>query len=157
MFHRILGKTVYQIKTSFLLRIIIRSIPKSSSCRASIIKFPKDFIYQKTCQHLLKLATAAWASEAANRPILGDDCTEASLEKEADWVQSTLISVLNRHAKAVRLCAHSKRWWRPELQWARSWWALICKQGQARVCFRAMVRTARANYYWWIRNAKRTC
>ena len=35
-------------------------------------------------EEALRLATAAWASEAANRPILSDDCTEASLEDEAE-------------------------------------------------------------------------
>jgi ribonuclease HI len=105
----------------------------------------------------LKQATAAWASEAADHPPLSDDCTEADLAKEADWVQDTLTSILDRQAKAVRLCARSKRWWQPELRQARSLWAAIRKQWQAQACPRADFQAARATYHQAIRAAKRTC
>ena len=72
-------------------------------------------------------------------------------------MQATLTSVLDRHAKPVKLCARSKRWWRPELRHARSLWASARKQWQARACTRATFKAARADYYRQIRNAKRTC
>jgi hypothetical protein len=60
-------------------------------------------------EEALKQVSVVWASEAASHPPLSDQCTEGDLTREADWVQDTLISVLDRYAKAVWLCARSKR------------------------------------------------
>lgn len=108
-------------------------------------------------EEALKLASAAWASEAAGHLSLSDQCTEEDLAREADWVHDTLTSVLDRHAKAVRLCARSKRWWKPELQQARSVWAAARKRWQAHACTDTEYKAARTTYYQGIRAAKRTC
>ncbi|QKX53974.1 uncharacterized protein TRUGW13939_01054 [Talaromyces rugulosus] len=108
-------------------------------------------------EEALKLATAAWASEAVGHPPLSDQCTEEDLAREANWVQDTLTSVLDRHAKAVRLCARSKRWWKPELRQARSLWAAARKRWQAHACTDTEFKAARTAYYHEIKAAKRTC
>ena len=71
-------------------------------------------------EEALKLATIAWNSEAEGRLPLGDQNTEEDLIREAYWVQDTLTSLLDRHAKAIRICARSKRWWKSGLRQARS-------------------------------------
>ena len=43
------------------------------------------------------------------RPILSEVSTEEELEDEIEWIQTTLIDILNEHTKTVTICARSKR------------------------------------------------
>ena len=50
------------------------------------------------------------------RPILSDDSTVEELEDEIEWIQNTLIDILNEHCKVVTICARSKRWWNDDIK-----------------------------------------
>ena len=50
------------------------------------------------------------------RPVLDVSSTVEELEAEIEWVQATLVDVLNEHCKVVTICARSKRWWYDDIR-----------------------------------------
>ena len=36
--------------------------------------------------------------------------TAEDLQDEIEWIQSTLVSILNEHTKVITICARAKRW-----------------------------------------------
>lgn len=46
---------------------------------------------------------------------MGEGSTRQDIEAEAKWIESTLTTILNRHAPQISLTARSKRWWTPEV------------------------------------------
>ena len=45
----------------------------------------------------------------------------AGLNDQAEAIQRAMIRVLDTHAKTVRICAMSKRWWNEDIGLGRSW------------------------------------
>ena len=73
-------------------------------------------------------ALSSWLAAAQAQAPLTDACTKANVDAEANWLQATLVDVLTRHAKPIRLCAYSKRWWNSEIKEARRAYAAVCKR-----------------------------
>ncbi|OJJ85453.1 uncharacterized protein ASPGLDRAFT_1353543 [Aspergillus glaucus CBS 516.65] len=44
-----------------------------------------------------------WQTRAQSRPYLGETCSAEDLAGEAIWIQEALTTVLNRHAKQLRV------------------------------------------------------
>jgi ribonuclease HI len=61
-------------------------------------------------------AQKSWKNLSEYRAKLNDFSTEQDLESEAEWIQESMFEVLNKHARKLRLCARSKRWWNDEIQ-----------------------------------------
>ena len=53
-----------------------------------------------------------WNLAGQSRPRLGDDSSLRELEDEIDWIQDTLVGVLDKHVRRITICARSKRWWK---------------------------------------------
>jgi hypothetical protein len=63
-----------------------------------------------------KEAHQEWLSYTNNRPILNDSSEVQQLEDEADWIQQAIIQILDKHARTIRICARSKRWWNEKIE-----------------------------------------
>ena len=50
------------------------------------------------------------------RSVLSNTSTVEELEDEIEWIQSTLIDILNEHCKAVAIYARSERWWNDDIR-----------------------------------------
>jgi hypothetical protein len=59
-------------------------------------------------EEALKAASDTWNELASSQPRLTDSCSPKDIDKEAEWVEESLIKVLNQHTKPIKLCARSK-------------------------------------------------
>ena len=50
-----------------------------------------------------------WSLRTTDRPLLDDESSPEALEKEIDWIQESLVDVLNKHVRRITICARSKR------------------------------------------------
>jgi hypothetical protein len=57
----------------------------------------------------LKLANSYWQEISKNRDLIDNTCINEDLEKEAIWIENSLIKTLDLFAKPVRITAFSKR------------------------------------------------
>lgn len=81
----------------------------------------------------------------------------ADVAEEAVWIQKTLTTVLNQHAKPIRVTPRSKRWWGPAIKEAREGYCQARRAWQAQKISTASLTEARNSYYRTIRHSKRTC
>jgi hypothetical protein len=102
-------------------------------------------------------AEQAWKGLAARRPGLTDEATPVDVEEEAIWVQETLTTVLNQHAKPVRVTVWSKRWWGKEIKENRRAFARVKRAWKEGSATEEEYKKARNEYYKGIRQAKRKC
>jgi hypothetical protein len=102
-------------------------------------------------------AEQAWRGLAARRPGLTDEATPVDVEEEAIWVQETLTTVLNQHAKPVRVTVWSKRWWGKEIKESRRAFARVKRAWKEGSATEEEYKKARNEYYRGIRQAKRKC
>ena len=105
----------------------------------------------------LEAAIGTWNELAGAQPSLTDNCSLGDVEREAEWIEESLIEVLRRHTKPIRLCARSKRWWGPITLEARRAYSRAHKAYQAGELSEDDHREARKTYYTAIRKAKREC
>ena len=80
----------------------------------------------------LGLAMNTWNSLAKVQTSLTDSCSLGDVEREAEWIEQSLTEVLKKHAKEVKLCARSKRWWGPLMVEAWREYSRACKALHAR-------------------------
>ena len=59
----------------------------------------------------------------AGRLVLSDYYNRADITSEAVWLQELLTSVLDQHARKLRVVACSKRWWGKLVKEARQAYA----------------------------------
>ena len=50
------------------------------------------------------------------RPTLSDSSTAEDLADEIEWIQATLVSLLNERTRRITICPRSKRWWSEDIQ-----------------------------------------
>ena len=50
------------------------------------------------------------------RAHLNDNSTAEDLEDEIEWIQATLVDILNENMKVITICARSKRWWNDDIK-----------------------------------------
>src|SRR6267378_4077628 len=105
----------------------------------------------------LEKAEQSWREITAGRPTLTDQCTLGEVEEEAWWVQEMLSTVLNRHAKALRVTSRSKRWWGEEIKKSRRAYAQARRSWRAGLVSAEELKAIRNDYYRGIRKAKRKC
>ena len=72
-------------------------------------------------------------------------------------MENSLIGVLRAHAREIRLCARSKRWWGPQTIEARGVYTKAYKAYHAGELSEKDHREAWKAYYAIIRQAKRKC
>jgi ribonuclease HI len=106
-------------------------------------------------EETLEKAHSTWKEISEPRPHLTDACSKEEVESEAIWLEEALTKVLNRHAKPVRLCARSKRWWSPAIDAKRAHYARVRRQWLDSEISEESVRQARKDFYNLIRKAKR--
>jgi hypothetical protein len=66
-----------------------------------------------------RAAEQEWSLRCTGRPPLGDACDIAVVQAEAEWLREQLMEMLDWHARKIKVTAHSKRWWGPEIKAAR--------------------------------------
>ena len=104
----------------------------------------------------LEKAKEEYLSRAIYRPLINHNNRQEDLENEAAWLEEILTKTLDKHAKPIRITAHSKRWWNPEVKEARFHYA------KARRVYKLNgnkeeVKQARNSFYKILRKAKRIC
>lgn len=57
----------------------------------------------------------AWHMTAARRNILGESSNAEEVEQEAELIEAPLTAILDSHNTPVRVTAHCKGWWTPEV------------------------------------------
>ena len=105
----------------------------------------------------MEAAKHTWKRLISPYPCLTDDCALGEVENEAVLVENSLIGVLRAHAREIRLCARSKRWWGPQTIEARGAYIKAYKAYHAGELSEESHREARKAYYTTIRQAKREC
>lgn len=66
-----------------------------------------------------KEACTDWHQKAVGRPKIGEASSREDIERKAEWIESTLTGILDRHATQIRVTAGSKRWWTLEMETKR--------------------------------------
>lgn len=94
--------------------------------------------------------------EPAPRQILHNSSTISDLEEEIDWIQSTLVEILNREVRAVTICARSKRWRNEEIREKRRELVKEVRRKRGGRGGRDKVKAAKSALRAEIRRAKRT-
>jgi hypothetical protein len=61
------------------------------------------------------VAEVAWLREADSRVPVRIDDTQGRPDTEVEWISVTMVKVLQSHAKPLRICAWSKRWWNADI------------------------------------------
>ena len=56
-----------------------------------------------------RAAQSAWKEKSEIRPLIDENSSREDLDDEAQWIAETLTTVLNQHARKLRVCALSKR------------------------------------------------
>jgi hypothetical protein len=64
-------------------------------------------------------AALDWHHRSECRPLLSSHCSKDEVEEEAVWIRLQLTEMLDQSACHIRITAHSKRWWSPEVKSAR--------------------------------------
>jgi hypothetical protein len=59
----------------------------------------------------LEAVEKTWSELSRGRLDLMDECSIGDVNREAEWIEEALTKVLGEHAKLIKLCARSKRWW----------------------------------------------
>jgi hypothetical protein len=75
-----------------------------------------------------------WHHRSECRPLLSSRCSEEEVEEEVVWICLQLMEMLYQSARCIRITAHSKRWWSPEVKsahqaYGRTRWGV--RQGEA--------------------------
>ena len=87
-----------------------------------------------------------------------DNCsTVRDLEDEIEWLQDTLIDILNQHTKVVTTCARPKRWWNDEIRKKRRVLGRAVRRRRAGRGGEAEVKRARAELRREVRKSRREC
>jgi hypothetical protein len=60
---------------------------------------------------VLEAAEKTWSELSRGWLDLMDECLIGDVNREAECIEEVLIKVLGEHAKLIKLCARSKRWW----------------------------------------------
>lgn len=60
-----------------------------------------------------------WENSNTGPGGLTQQSTKEDLEKEVEWFESKIVTLLNNYAKITKICAYSKRWWNEEVAEAR--------------------------------------
>lgn len=60
-------------------------------------------------------ALKVWQKYTGGGETLRDGYSTEVMEKEAVWIETSLVDVLNSHTAPLMVRAHSKRWWTPEV------------------------------------------
>ena len=97
-----------------------------------------------------------WMQAQADRPILDDNSSAADTEREAQWIGEEITDILNRHAKRLRICSRSKRWWNDEISQLRKDLGRTKRAAKNRQATRKQVAAARRLFSRAIRKAKRS-
>jgi hypothetical protein len=105
----------------------------------------------------IEAAEHTWERLTSPYPGLTDNCSAGEIEDEAVLVENSLIGVLKAHAREIRLCARSKRWWGPRTMEARGIYTKAYKAYHTGELSEEDHREARRAYYATIRQAKRDC
>ncbi len=71
----------------------------------------------------LNKAQEEWLIQSHGRLILDQKYTQLNLDQEVGWIEDTLIELLNKHSKVMRVTSYSERWWNKEVAQARKEWA----------------------------------
>ena len=66
-------------------------------------------------KELLCKTRKTWEEKIGKVPRLGDNASVEELETQAEEVQRAIIEALDKHARKVRVCARSKRWWNDDI------------------------------------------
>ena len=91
------------------------------------------------------------------RPTLDDNSTAEELKDEIDWIQSTLIDILNDHCKVVSICARSKRWWNDDIREKRKSLGKAVRRWKREGGGYAEVKEAKKTLKRAIKKARREC
>lgn len=90
-----------------------------------------------------------WHQTAAERPRMGEVGTRQDMVEEAEWIESILTTMLDRHVTQIRVTAGSKRWWTPEAEGKHKEYGCTRKlyqQGKSN----AFTQKAERNSYYYI-------
>ena len=99
----------------------------------------------------------AWIEGCTNRSYNSSTSLKEDLDQELKWFESSLSSLLDKHAKILYVNSFSKRWWNDEVAKAKKAWARAKKiYGRESSC-KDKLRQAQNTYYHIIRKAKRKC
>lgn len=88
---------------------------------------------------------------------MGEENSSYDGEKEAEWIDSTLTGILDKHTTHVRVTTHSKRWWTLKVETRRKEYGgtrRLYKQGRVNGF---TLRTEQNSYYYTLRRTKRHC
>ena len=90
------------------------------------------------------------------RATLSDFSTKDDVRGEIDWIQGSLVKLLNKETKRITICARSKRWWNEEIRAARQMVARAKrKRKRQEEGWRQDLKSTRKNLRCAIRKAKR--
>ena len=90
-------------------------------------------------------AKREWQSQMAGRP-LSDTAGVDQLEEEAQHIQDSMVRVLDMHARKIRLCARSKKWWSEVIQERRRDLGRVSRLKRRGRADQAAIRQARNAY-----------
>jgi hypothetical protein len=63
-----------------------------------------------------KEAYQKWLSYTNNRPNQNGSSEVHRLEDEVDWVQQSIIQILDKHGRKIRICPRSKKLWNEKIE-----------------------------------------
>jgi hypothetical protein len=107
-------------------------------------------------EQALEAANENWLELSEGRALINAWATSPTeLEAEAQWIQDSLQTVLNRNAAGKEPRPRSKRWWTDEVRQQRKLFGRTRRaHNDGRICFDEY-RRVRNDYYTFIRRAKR--
>ena len=91
------------------------------------------------------------------RPTLDGNSTAEDLADEIEWIQATLVSLLNEHTRKITICARSKRWWNEDIQGKRKGLGRLKRRRRQGLVELSEVREAEGALRRAIRRARREC
>ena len=91
-------------------------------------------------------AKREWQSQMAGRPMLSNTAEVDQLEEEAQHIQDSMVRVLDMHARKIRLCARSKKWWSEAIQERRKDLGRVSRLKRWGRADQAAIRQARNAY-----------
>lgn len=67
-------------------------------------------------EEVRKEPSSDWDRAAAEQPRKKEGNSRDDIEGEAEWIESTPIEMLDRHATQIIVTAGSKRWWTKKVE-----------------------------------------
>lgn len=99
----------------------------------------------------------AWSLGSTTRPTLSDCSTLDELGEEIDWIQDSLVGILDRYVREIAICARSKRWWNEDIKVKRHQLGRVSRFKRAGQASREAVWKAKKALRRSLQRARREC